>query len=303
MLSDIFIVQRNGKYGATSRDGETILYPEYTTIYTAGIYLNTTKDDGKTYIYDLKGSLIETNVISKTETDNSNYYITVDKDNIYKVVDKDNNIIIDNNYDYIEYLFGDYFIVARDYKNGIIDAKGQSVIELKYDNITRINDTDILRMESNQMIELYDFDMKKIASMDNGALQQVKENDQYWVFYSESDFKYIHKSGKIATSQEVFPTNTLFAKNINGKWGFVDKNGNIKVQNDYELVTDFNKYGYASIKKDGKWGSINTNGEVVQEPVYKLKWSMPEFIGKYYRINAWYGDIRFSNQIEGEKDV
>ena len=68
-------------------------------------------------------------------------------------------------------------------------------------------------------------------------------------------------------------------------------------------MTDFNKYGFASIKKDGKWGSINTNGEVIQEPVYKLKWSMPEFIGKYYRINAWYGDIRFSNKIQGEEDV
>ncbi len=303
VLSDIFVVQRNGKYGAVNREGTTILYPEYSTIYTAGVYLNATKDDGKTYIYDLNGNLIETNAVSKTKTDNPNYYITVDKDNIYRVVDKDDNVVIDKDYSYIEYLFENYFIVTRDYKNGIIDSNGQSVIELKYDNISRINDTDILRMETNQTIELYDLNMKKIASMQNAVLQQIKENEEYWMFYSNMDFKYIHKSGKIATAQEIFPTNTLFAKNINGKWGFADKNGNIKVQNNYELVTDFNKYGYASIKKDGKWGSININGEIVQEPIYELKWSMPEFIGKYYRINAWYGDIRFSDQIEGEKDV
>lgn len=302
-LSDIFIIQRNGKYGAVKRDGTIILYPEYSTIYTAGIYLNTQKDDGKTYIYDFNGNNIETDVISKSKTENENYFITVDKNNIYKVVDKDNNIIIDNNYSYIEYLFGEYFIVSRDHKTGIIDVKGQSVIELKYDDISRINDTDILFMDVSNTVELYNTNMQKIVSMDNAALQEVKGNEQYWVLYSELDFKYIHKSGKIATSQEVYPENILYAKNINGKWGFVDKDGNLKVQNEYELVTDFNKYGFASIKKDGKWGSINTNGEVIQEPVYKLKWSMPEFIGKYYRINAWYGDIRFSNKIQGEEDV
>ena len=104
-LSDIFIIQRNGKYGAVKRDGTIILYPEYSTIYTAGIYLNTKKDDGKTYIYDFNGNNIETDVISKSKTENENYFITVDKNNIYKVVDKDNNIVIDNNYSYIEYLF------------------------------------------------------------------------------------------------------------------------------------------------------------------------------------------------------
>ena len=88
-LSDIFIIQRNGKYGAVKRDGTIILYPEYSTIYTAGIYLNTQKDDGKTYIYDFNGNNIETDVISKSKTENENYFITVDKNNIYKVVDKD----------------------------------------------------------------------------------------------------------------------------------------------------------------------------------------------------------------------
>ena len=78
---------------------------------------------------------------------------------------------------------------------------------------------------------------------------------------------------------------------------FVDKNGNLKVQNKYEVVTDFNKYGFAGIKKDGKWGVIDQEGHIVQEPIYELKWNMPEFIGKYYRVNAWYGDARFSDKV------
>lgn len=292
VLGSIFVTKRNGKYGAVNQEGTTVLYPEYDNVYTGGMYLNALKDKD-IFIFDLNGNKIETNEVSKTKTENANYYITIDKNNKYKVVDSKDNIIIDKDYTYIEYLPGDYFIVERDSKSGIIDSNGKSVIELKYDSISRINETDILQMETNKNIALYNLNMKEIVSMDNAIVKEVKDEKAYILLYSDTDFKYLDKTGNILTSQNLFENNSLFAKNINGKWGFVDKDGNLKVQNDYELVTDFNKYGFAGIKKDGKWGSINQNGEVVQEPTYDLKRNIPEFVGKYYRVNA----TKFSDAI------
>lgn len=292
VLGSIFVTKRNGKYGAVNQEGTTVLYPEYDNVYTGGMYLNALKDKD-VFIFDLNGKKIETNEVSKTKTENANYYITIDKNNKYKVVDSKDNIIIDKDYTYIEYLPGDYFIVERDSKSGIIDSKGKSVIELKYDSISRINETDILQMEKDKNIALYNLNMKEIVSMDNAIVKEVKDEKAYILLYSDTDFKYLDKNGNILTSQNLFENNLLFAKNINGKWGFVDKDGNLKVQNDYELVTDFNKYGFAGIKKDGKWGSINQNGEVVQEPTYDLKRNIPEFVGKYYRVNA----TKFSDEI------
>ena len=292
VLGSIFVTKRNGKYGAVNLEGTTVLYPEYDNVYTGGMYLNALKDKD-IFIFDLNGNKIETNEVSKTKTENANYYITIDKNNKYKVVDSKDNIIIDKDYTYIEYLPGDYFIVERDSKSVIIDSNGKSVIELKYDSISRINETDILQMETNKNIALYNLNMKEIVSMDNAIVKEVKDEKAYILLYSDTDFKYLDKTGNILTSQNLFENNSLFAKNINGKWGFVDKEGNLKVQNDYELVTDFNKYGFAGIKKDGKWGSINQNGEVVQEPTYDLKRNIPEFVGKYYRVNA----TKFSDAI------
>lgn len=292
VLGSIFVTKRNGKYGAVNQEGTTVLYPEYDNVYTGGMYLNALKDKD-IFIFDLNGNKIETNEVSKTKTENANYYITIDKSNKYKVVDSKDNIIIDKDYTYIEYLPGDYFIVERDSKSGIIDSNGKSVIELKYDSISRINETDILQMDTNKNIALYNLNMKEIVSMDNAIVKEVKDEKAYILLYSDTDFKYLDKKGNILTSQNLFENNSLFAKNINGKWGFVDKDGNLKVQNDYELVTDFNKYGFAGIKKDGKWGSINQNGEVVQEPTYDLKRNIPEFVGKYYRVNA----TKFSDEI------
>lgn len=292
VLGSIFITKRNGKYGAVNQEGTTVLYPEYDNVYTGGMYLNALKDKD-IFIFDLNGNKIETNEVSKTKTENANYYITIDKNNKYKVVDSKDNIIIDKDYTYIEYLPGDYFIVERDSKSGIIDSNGKSVIELKYDSISRINETDILQMEKDRNIALYNLNMKEIVSMDNAIVKEVKDEKAYILLYSDTDFKYLDKNGNILTSQNLFENNPLFAKNINGKWGFVDKDENLKVQNDYELVTDFNKYGFAGIKKDGKWGSINQNGEIVQEPTYDLKRNIPEFVGKYYRVNA----TKFSDEI------
>lgn len=292
VLGSIFVTKRNGKYGAVNQEGTTVIYPEYDNVYTGGMYLNALKDKD-IFIFDLNGNKIETNEVSKTKTENANYYITIDKNNKYKVVDSKDNIIIDKDYTYIEYLPGDYFIVERDSKSGIIDSNGKSVIELKYDSISRINETDILQMEKDRNIALYNLNMKEIVSMDNAIVKEVKDEKAYILLYSDTDFKYLDKEGNILTSQNLFENNTLFAKNINGKWGFVDKDGNLKVQNDYELVTDFNKYGFAGIKKDGKWGSINQNGEIVQKPTYDLKRNIPEFVGKYYRVNA----TKFSDEI------
>ena len=296
VLSDVFIIQRNGKYGATTREGKTILYPEYSSVYTGGIYINAVKDN-VIEVFDLQGNKIETDINSKIKTENSNYYITIDKNNIYKVVDANENVIINNDYNYMEYLPGDYFIVARDSKNGVVDINGKSVIELKYDSISRINETNILQAETSKSIELYNLNMKKITTMSNATIKEVKDDKEYILLFSENDFKYLDKDGNILKAQELFKENNLFAKNVNGKWGFVDKNGNLKVQNKYEVVTDFNKYGFAGIKKDGKWGVIDQEGHIVQEPIYELKWNMPEFIGKYYRVNAWYGDARFSDKV------
>lgn len=292
VLGNIFITKRNGKYGVVNQEGNTVLYPEYDNIYTGGMYINALKNK-ELFIFDLNGNKIETDVVSKTITENSNYYIIIDKNNKYKVVDSKDNMIIDKDYTYIEYLPGDYFIVERDSKSGIIDLNGKSVIELKYDSISRINETDILQMETNKNITLYNLNMKEVVSMDNAIVKEVKDEKSYILLYSDTDFKYLDKKGNILTSQALFENNTLFAKNINGKWGFVDKNGNVKVQNEYELVTDFNKYGFAGIKKDGKWGVINQNGEIVQAPTYDLKKNIPEFVGKYYRVNA----TKFSDEI------
>ena len=125
---------------------------------------------------------------------------------------------------------------------------------------------------------------------------EKSKGEDYVKIYSEDESRYFSDDGRELTNKEVFPNNELYAKEINGKWGFVDKNGDLKVQNEYDMVTEFNEYGFAGIKKDGKWGSINGKGEIIQEPTYKISWINPTFIGKYYQSEEWHGDSYYTNK-------
>ncbi len=301
-LNDVFVVQRNSKQGVVSKEGNTIVNTEYDSIVFGGMYVNAKKGNNL-YLFDLNGASVENkNIVSKIQTSNPNYFITIDKNDIYSIVDAEGNSLVDNNYSYIEYLPGDYFIVARDGKNGVIDISGKELIELAYTSIFRLNDTNLLQAEKieSKTIDLYSSNMNKIVSMDNATMTT---GDNYIMIASDKDFGYYDFSGNKLNAKDVFTNNQLFAKKIDDKWGFVDKEDNVVIENKYEMVTDFNKYGFAGVKLDGKWGVIEqTSRQIVQEPIYELEWIQPTFIGKYYRINAWHGDARYSDELAEVKE-
>ena len=110
---------------------------------------------------------------------------------------------------------------------------------------------------------------------------------------------YFDDNGIEISNFKLFPNNKLFAKKENGKWGFVDKSGNIIVQYEYDRVTEFNEYGFAAIKKDSKWGCIDSTGRKVIEPTYEIDGAYGglDFIGKYYKVQSGFGDLYYTDGI------
>ena len=296
LFNNMFIIQRNSKSGIADIKGKVIIQPEYDSIMFGGIYVNAIKD-GEVTVLDINGKKLDNNnIYAKLPTTNPNYYITIDKNEIYRIVDKDNNIKIENNYTYIEHIKDDYFIIYKNGKNGIIDLSGKSIADLKYNSIFKVSGTEIVQANTNNTnnITLLNKEMKIVCNMNNANIEK-KEN--YVVIYSKDDMKYFDYSGNEISYKNLYPNNKLYAKKINGKWGFIDKADKLIIQNEYEMVTEFNNYGFAGIKKDGKWGVVNSEGTIIQEPIYELKWENPSFIGKYYKVQAW-GEQYYSSQIE-----
>ncbi len=299
--NDAFIVQRNGKKGIVNRNGDIRIEPQYTTLIWNGTYLNVKEQDGTEKVLDENGNEVTDGYVSRTSTSDGQHSIVYGDDDIYKIIDNNGNVVIDKGYSYIEDIGNNYYIVASSQKNGIIDLTGKSVVDLKYSSIFKLDNTDLLQaniVETNT-VSLINKNMQVIATMDQAGIEIA---DNYIKLYSESDIKYFDYQGNELTAQELFPNNNIYAKKIDGKWGFVDKDGNTVVENKYDMVTEINEYGFAGIRENGKWGVINSNGEIIQEPIYDIDSLTPEFIGKYYKSNEWYGNDYYTDTVSDDNE-
>ena len=125
---------------------------------------------------------------------------------------------------------------------------------------------------------------------------EKETNKQYIKFYNETQTKYFELTGKEIENKQVLTEQNLFAKEKDGKWGFVDSSDNFVVENKYDKVTDFNSYGFAGIKLANKWGVIDKNGNVILEPEYEFSSIIePSFIGKYYQVTFGFGEIYYTD--------
>ena len=294
--NNVFVVKRNSKEGIVDKQGKMIVPTEYTNISFGGIYVNADKD-GQFILLDINGNVIENqDIVTKLPTKDGKHYIVADKNEMYDITDLNGQSMIENSYAYMEEIEPNYFVVGNNNKNGIIDLSGKGFVDLKYNSIFHIDGTDLLQanISDTNTISLIDKKtMKVLATVDNAS---VEIDDNYIRLYSNKESKYFSDTGKQLITRDVFPNNELYAKEIDGKWGFADRSGDIKVECKYDMVTEFNEYGFAGIKIDGKWGSINIKGEIIQEPKYEISWTNPVFIGKYYQSEEWNGDTYFTDK-------
>ena len=278
--SNIFVVDRNGKYGFYDIDGKEILKPEYETYSVAGNYISVKKGD-ESRLYDLHGNLVNTNIYkSIIETENPSYFIAQTEDGFYSIISKD--VEIKDRYTFISYAFDNFFIFTNeDGLSGVLNIFTGIEIPAEYENIILLENATALEARKGQDVEIYSKDLQKTLTMTNGIVESV--GNGYISVYSDTELKYVNTEGNIVPNTEVYPDLNLYSyQTDDGKWGFADKNGNIVVECKYDRVTELNEYGFAGICQSGKWGVIDSTGKVIVVPEYEIQtYYSPNFIGKY----------------------
>ncbi len=294
----LFTIEKSKKFGIANLDGNVIVPTEYSQIDITGIYLYAQNSQGIT-VYNSDGTQVNIDRnIAILNTSNEKYKIRIDNSNgtKYGVINDEGEQVIEEKYNYIEYLFDNYFIASNEQsKLGVIDDDDNVKIELNNDALQKIEGTNVIQATTtaDSTTRLYSKDMTQVCEMTNANVE-VKEN--YIKISNELDTKYFDKDGKELNNTEVYPNNTLFAKKENDKWGFANKNGNIVVEAKYDKVTEFNEYGFAGVRLDGKWGVVNSAGEEVLAPTYTLnEETEPYFIGSYYRVQYGFGEFYYTD--------
>ena len=201
------IIEKNGQFGIANKKGEIKVETKYSEIEQNGIYLyaqNSREND----VYDSEGNKKDIGFSKSVfETENKNYRITTLINNnvtFYGVEDTQGETLIENTYNYIEYAFGDYFIVEdKKEKYGIINANGRVFLDLKYDLIQKIRNKDILQISSrkNEKIQLYNSKLEEIVSMKSASIQN---EENYIRIYNKKEEVFLDKDGnKIEPTSEI----------------------------------------------------------------------------------------------------
>lgn len=289
------LVKKDGKYGVINNRGVELIKIKYDYIsgdeyYTeeskyklSGYIVGTKTKDGYRYGYinNKQKLLLNTEyseimrigAIKAEDTDN-NIFIIARKNGKCGLI-KNKKTIINFKYQDIDYSgVEDLFVITKGTKLGVCNSKEKKILDTKYEDI-EVNEEYIFTINKGEE-KYYNLKGEEISK------DSIKEE----TLYEEEK----------ANNSSNFVNPTLIPKEKDGKWGFVDKNSQVKVDYIYDEVTGVNKYGFAGIKKDGKWGSINEKGQIVQKPIYNLdELEEIDFIGKYYKITYDYKTIFYTD--------
>lgn len=298
--NDFCIVQKGKKYGVINLQGSMMLQVKYLQIDVNGDYMYVTDENSVQKVYDKKGNETEISPNTAILSTNSNedYKIHIDTTNgatVYSIYQGETKLTTEN-YSYLEYLFDNYFIASNAQgKIGVIDANGNIKIEMKYDTLQKIAETNLIQTleTATQNTTIYSKEFNLVAQMTNATVEKM-ENDLIKIYNTETT-QYFDYSGVQKQNTEVYPNNSIFAKKENGKWGFVGKEGNVVVDYQFDEATEVNEYGYAGVKKDGKWGVIDRNGNIIVDCIYEISnQENPNFIGEYYEVSYGNGESYYT---------
>jgi hypothetical protein len=183
---------------------------------------------------DKIGNEIAVGKYSLLPTNNLGYHHILDSNNKWGLINQQGQIILSCEFDTIYPTINDDLILVK--KNGLFayyNTNGTKVIDFLYNDATEFKNG-IAAVKEENISEKY--------ILINNKGEQISDNsiDYFFGFYGE-DLGYF--------------------KN-NGKYGFINNHGEIKIDNIYEEVKGFSE-GIAAVKLNGYWGGINKNGKTV----------------------------------------
>lgn len=282
---DGFIVKgENGKYGIVNYSNQIVLetkYDEIQKVYGNDMYV--VKIAGKPVLVNKEGTeLVRTGFDEIKEIlKNADNGIIYTKGGKYGVMKTSGEVIIAPDYEELKEAKSGLLIAKQNGKYGVIDLQKNSKVQPNYISLSYNEKADLYLAEkedySNDIID------HEFAIRQSGILIDLDDEKGYLALKQGEEYKYYNFKFEEKNITEIQISNTLFKSKKDGKYGFVDKEGKVVVDYQYDDVTEQNTYGYAGIKKDGKWGSIDNKGNVVQEPTYHLDdYLKIDFIGRWH---------------------
>lgn len=284
------ITAEDGKKGVIKSDKTIVLEPKYEEIQPVyGNQCYAVRENGTNKIVNEKQETFLEGRFSQVKEINGEN-ITYQNDGKYGVMTLQGEEKIAPTYDDLSFAFSEYYIAKNGENYGVISLANETKLDFVYTYITYEKQADFIQAQTKNLeTQLLDRNWEVKVT---GVVSEMNTNKNYIKVREGENYQYYNFKLEPKSNTQILQGNTLFLSKKDGKYGYVDEDGQVIVNYLYDDATEQNNYGYVSVKKDGKWGALNQKGEVVVEPTYTLENNlMIDFIGKWHLaedINANY---------------
>jgi hypothetical protein len=186
------------------------------------------------------------------------------------------------------YIDQDFYITASGFCRFLMYRNGREYYCTQDSLLKR--EHDILEISKEGKKGLFDLDGNRLLNTRYDFISEL-QNDTIYIFKKEGLFGIMTKHGKILTEdrdfQEMYGMSEGFiGVKINGSYGFVDPNGDLRIANRYDAIIPFSE-GFAGIKLLGRWGYVNKLERLKIQPLYQEVTPFDEGLAVVKRNNQW----------------
>ena len=244
IVNDSMAVMEEGLYGIVNEKGEKIVECEYKKAcpFSEDGFALVQKEDG-TYIY-------------------------IDKDGQTRKVP-------DSEYQDLGMISSERAAACKDGKYGYLNEEMEAAGKFSWNELTGIKDgTGAARKDKKWVLVDKDGKVKGDRKYDGVITDEsgfcsnqkcifVKEKKEYHLINTKEK-----RIGKLSFDDaKAFPEEGYAAVCHDGKWGFVDAEGELVIDYTYENAESFGN-GLAAVYTDGKWGYIDMDGNLIIAPQF-----------------------------------
>ena len=158
---------------------------------------------------------------------------------------------------------------------GMIDTKGNWVIQPQFEELGYFNENGMARAEINEKCGMIDTkgnwviqpQFEELGGFNENGMARAKINERFGMIDTKGNWVIQPHFEELGDFNE----NGMAEAKINEKWGMIDTKGNWVIQPQFEELGDFNENGmaYATIDLE-KFGFIDTKGNWIIQP--KFDW-------------------------------
>jgi hypothetical protein len=261
---------RSSKMGAIHVSGKQLLPAVFDSTYVDSLFLYAKNSKGW-LLYDHKGSLLSERGYTLFKKGNGVVY--VQKNNFWGAVQKSGREQIACVYDSIFENSDQQFVVSFKGKIGIISSTENWLVAPQSHTLHLVNEERYIAKDGNLTI-LKDFNHKTLYFTNN----ELVIDDNYFIENTSFGERWqVTLNGLITKIQQRPSIEATIIREESegyraikkdGKWGFIDSQGRLRIANRYDGVKSFTE-GLGAFSILRKWGFLNHDDKIIIQPSYE----------------------------------